>query len=542
MNTAISRRQRWSRDSPCPVCGGWDQMSRGAGSRCYGFQSEDPNLIICTREEFANGEVFNDKVQGYIHRRTESTLPRPNVKVVETIKYPLNDRSGTTVAIHVRNNLTDGTKRFHWEQPDGGFGLNGLASAKVPLYGIDRLNGHAGVVLVEGEKAADALQKLDVPVLATTTGAHVTPDDSVLRDLIYLKVYLWPDNDDIGRTHMQKIGERLQALGNNNVFTIDWKTDQKGADAYDYVAEGKTIKDVRRLVKNAPKVDKPKKTGAIYADQLADDLYETDFSAVESSFAITGIEPLDQLIGGIDLKWLMIIGGRAGMGKSTMLIQILVNMSLRGISTAMISLEMTPKSISHRMAGVVADLDMSRYSSESWYRDTHQKQFAEAVAMIHGLPSFRIFEGYDRRHSKIMEQLKDQYQQNPFSIVGIDHLHTIEVDRTTGSQVTDLTKIVQDLRQFALDYNVTVILLSQLNRKSDDRESGVTKASDLRGSGGIEETADVALTIRRSDEFPLVTDVNLIKHRYRPDKKRMALKFDGGRGRFTWNEGDGYDE
>jgi hypothetical protein len=72
-------------------------------------------------------------------------------------RYEIREADGQHVATHVWIEHSDGSKRFAWEQPDGSSGLGGLRTARLPLYGIDRLNDHAGAILNEGEKATDAL-------------------------------------------------------------------------------------------------------------------------------------------------------------------------------------------------------------------------------------------------------------------------------------------------------------------------------------------------------------------------------------------------
>jgi hypothetical protein len=51
----VSREQRWTRSSPCPVCGGCPQDPRGRrrGLRCWGFLASDGLYAHCTREEDA---------------------------------------------------------------------------------------------------------------------------------------------------------------------------------------------------------------------------------------------------------------------------------------------------------------------------------------------------------------------------------------------------------------------------------------------------------------------------------------------------------
>ena len=65
------------------------------------------------------------------------------------------------------------------------------------------------MVLVEGEKAAEALVAADLCAVATVTGAHQIPDPESLKVLRDRRVVLWPDNDEPGRAHMARIGAAL---------------------------------------------------------------------------------------------------------------------------------------------------------------------------------------------------------------------------------------------------------------------------------------------------------------------------------------------
>lgn len=87
----------------------------------------------------------------------------------------------------------DGTERWTWR------GITG--QAKRPLYGLDRLAAmpDADVVMVEGEKAADAGQALfgDAAVVVTWMGGVETADRVNLRALAGRRVILWPDFDSL---------------------------------------------------------------------------------------------------------------------------------------------------------------------------------------------------------------------------------------------------------------------------------------------------------------------------------------------------------
>jgi len=63
----------------------------------------------------------------------------------------------------VRLDVPDVPKRMWWER-DGCKGLRGLSPSSFALYGIDCLDPMAGddLVVVEGEKAADALRAIGI--------------------------------------------------------------------------------------------------------------------------------------------------------------------------------------------------------------------------------------------------------------------------------------------------------------------------------------------------------------------------------------------
>jgi replicative DNA helicase len=181
------------------------------------------------------------------------------------MRYRISDASGALVAIHCRQDGPDG-KRMWWEQPDGTSGLGGLPLADLPLYGIERLNGSPTVILVEGEKAAEALLAIGVQAVGTVTGASGTPGAIPLAELTGRRVRPWPDNDGVGRSHMTRIGAALVGIAADEVRLINWPDAPEHGDAADFIAVGGTREDVEALIDGArplPRVDQdPAPVGA----------------------------------------------------------------------------------------------------------------------------------------------------------------------------------------------------------------------------------------------------------------------------------------
>jgi hypothetical protein len=132
-------------------------------------------------------------------------------KLIRTTRYEIPTVDGEARAVHVREDYSDGSKRMWWETPDGRQGLNGIKLSDLQLYGLPSLQDSEEVVVVEGEKAGDAGRSLGVPFVATVTGASAIPSDASLAPLLGRTVYLWPDRDEPGLKHMDRIAHRLMS-------------------------------------------------------------------------------------------------------------------------------------------------------------------------------------------------------------------------------------------------------------------------------------------------------------------------------------------
>jgi hypothetical protein len=125
--------------------------------------------------------------------------------------WPAHDAAtGGHVADHVREDTASG-KRVWWSKRD-------VKVADLALYRAARLAEQPDrpAVVCEGEVATDALaaleDRLGIVALGTQTGAAGTPGDAALEPLRGRTVFLWPDNDDPGHAHMERIARRLTEL------------------------------------------------------------------------------------------------------------------------------------------------------------------------------------------------------------------------------------------------------------------------------------------------------------------------------------------
>lgn len=87
-------------------------------------------------------------------------------------------------------------------------------------------------------------------------------------------------------------------------------------------------------------------------------------------------------------------------------------------------------------------------------------------------------------------------------LVVVDHLHLVRAsERYSGDSVSELTEISGALKGLAKDLGVAVLVLCQLNRDSQKREDKRPQLADLRGSGALEQDADVVIFLHREEYY-----------------------------------------
>jgi AAA domain len=171
-------------------------------------------------------------------------------------RYEIRDIEGILQAVHVRTDGPHG-KTFTWEGPDGTSGLSGRSSSSLLLYRAETLNGTSltePVIVTEGEAAADALATIwPGLIVATVTGAASIPSVEALEALRGHTVVLWPDRDDPGTQHMERLGMALPPIV-STVRLLDVPRLPDHGDAADYVRAGRGGDELVGLVNAAADV------------------------------------------------------------------------------------------------------------------------------------------------------------------------------------------------------------------------------------------------------------------------------------------------
>lgn len=211
-----------------------------------------------------------------------------------------------------------------------------------------------------------------------------------------------------------------------------------------------------------------------------------------------GFKDIDAVTCGFQKGDLIIIAARPSMGKSALMRAMSINMAKAGFCNLIISLEMSKEQLCDTIISSESGINSVKFrngffSKEDWIIKT------EASSRLYELNSFLIDKDCFRLLDicRIARRLK---KKEDIGAVFIDYLQLIEGDQSKKKNY-EIGEISRRLKILAKELEIPIILLSQLNRKCEERTDKRPLLADLRDSGSIEQDADIIMFIYRHEEY-----------------------------------------
>jgi len=202
----------------------------------------------------------------------------------------------------------------------------------------------------------------------------------------------------------------------------------------------------------------------------------------------TGILDLDDKIGGLKTKRLIVIGGRPSMGKSTLALNIALNLAENNERVLICSLQLSIYDIILRLLCRMSRISNDKLEMPNKLDDNDWTKIISATNELYQYP-LCICDKY-----LTVEGIESLVQINRPKILIIDFIQQL---RLPGPE-EDWKKLIQaliDFKRIAKEYDLSAILVSQLSREFDKRTLREPKLSDFAESGGIEQHAELAIII-----------------------------------------------
>lgn len=245
-----------------------------------------------------------------------------------------------------------------------------------------------------------------------------------------------------------------------------------------------------------------------------------------------GIQPIDEITGGIEWGDYIILAGRPSTGKTTLAMNIGVNIAQSGVPVYLFEIEMTSVKIVERLVCSIAGVNLFSLK----YKRLNQGDDEKVMKMcdtVKTLP-FYIESSAFATPAKIRQKTHSIVSKHGRGLVIIDYIQLMRPDRDLKNKVNEVSEISASIKGICTELQMPCIALSQFSRESEKR-TGPPIMSDLRDCGSLEQDADTIIALTKSEsttpDTVVIVDSYVLKNRNGPTGK-IKLKYTKAQFRF----------
>lgn len=211
--------------------------------------------------------------------------------------------------------------------------------------------------------------------------------------------------------------------------------------------------------------------GLVSIHDIEDEIKVAEETQGKFGGLFTGLEMLDELIGGLKPSETTLVAGASNNGKSFLAAYIASRVAQQE-PTLFITLEMQPATLGARIRKMVDD--------EEW-----------ADMQLHFQKTFRL------DYRTIEPMIKNAVQNHGVKAVFIDYLQYLGV----GMKPDEVAKISRMLSELSLTYNIPFVIVVSIRKQNPNAEKkwAMTDLDDIMGTSAIGYDADNVIVVSRRD-------------------------------------------
>lgn len=238
----------------------------------------------------------------------------------------------------------------------------------------------------------------------------------------------------------------------------------------------------------------PQMVGDLLADRFEhfDSLYMGKVNPLS-----TGLRDLDaKLGGGLKGGQLVVVAGRPGMGKSALAVQIAEAIQTQEKAGVIYSCEMPNAQIVDRIISAHSKVSSETFQSgkfqdEDWDKLTSSLPKIQMMNLLVDDKSFKV--------NEIASKSRTVSRKYGLGVIVIDYIQLLE--GTGDNREQQVASISRGLKRLAIELDIPIIALTQLNRGVEARADKRPMMADIRESGAIEQDADLIIAVYRDEEY-----------------------------------------
>lgn len=224
----------------------------------------------------------------------------------------------------------------------------------------------------------------------------------------------------------------------------------------------------------------------------------------------TGLQTVDNLIGGFEKGKVYLIGGRPSMGKEEFMLSMISDIVIES------KLPVLVFSTNHRKNDYIFRLVSSYFgiptlNLQNGFMETDEwQQLDNNLAAIENAPLY-VHDSLDLPLDELMETAWNCIMNKGIKIFFIDSLQMIDLENGVIITYERTARMMHALKQLAIEAEIPIVLGAELGRGGEYRESRADKRPllrDLMVCSNVEWLADVIMLVHRPEYYKIYKDEN----------------------------------
>jgi len=231
----------------------------------------------------------------------------------------------------------------------------------------------------------------------------------------------------------------------------------------------------------------------VAAESLREDFKKMAEGTYETFALPTRIKQLDEKLsaGGVANGEVMVVAAPTSCGKTCIALNIALQNGVSHNKPGLyFSFEMQAKSLAKRMIQTCSAVNLNQFQDGVLTPEKQQRVW-DATDRVEKAPIFT--EHYVRNVDELRSRARMYKRKHKIEWIVIDYLQLVPWN-TKLKKHDGIAEVSHQIKLMAMELDLPVILLAQVNREGAKRETGIT-LYDLKDSGDIENDADIILLL-----------------------------------------------
>lgn len=208
----------------------------------------------------------------------------------------------------------------------------------------------------------------------------------------------------------------------------------------------------------------------------------------------TGYKEVGNLFTGFKRNQITVLAGRSSMGKTCVALNFVINLLNAGKKVLYFDLEEQKSQNYHRILSNITNYPLRDKLDNPYLTKAEKELVLKTLETSRELFNDKGLYYVSKPNLTLDNMREIALGQSNIDVIVIDHLTKI---KSKGNSIYErTTDTANNLRQLSYDLGgIPIMVLAQINRGAEERKDKRPMLSDLKGSGEIEENADVVILL-----------------------------------------------